>query len=212
MTAIATRAALTRLSRPLRLRAGAGWVAVALGAAGLLLGLMAWTVRLGVVATPWWVLVAWGLALLVLAGSAAAAWRGLHALSVRRVARRLEDTGLTRQGALTALLDLPATGTSESLFAQADRAQAGAACSWSRWPPRFDLWPHRGLPCCFSERWPSGAPGRAEGLRQPSGIRCGPGMRRWPRYGSRPPVVWWTRATRWPSGSKRSAGGPRRSG
>ncbi|HET7239767.1 MAG TPA: DUF4175 family protein, partial [Gemmatimonadales bacterium] len=124
MTAIATRTALTRLSRPLRLRAGMGWVAVALGSAGLLLGLMAWTVRLGVVATPWWVLVAWGLALVVLVGSAVAAWRGLHALSVRRVARRLEDTGLTRQGALTALLDLPAPGTSESLFAQADRAQA----------------------------------------------------------------------------------------
>src|SRR6185436_6953723 len=124
MTAVATRAALTRLSQPLRLRAGIGWTGVAVGSAGLLLGLMAWTVRLGVVATPWWVLLAWGLALVVLVGSAAAALRGLHALSVRRVARRLEDTGLTRQGALTALLDLPAPGTSESLFAQADRAQA----------------------------------------------------------------------------------------
>jgi hypothetical protein len=124
MTAIATRAALSRLSRPLRFRAGVSWAAIALGAAALLLGVMAWTVRLGVVATPWWVLVAWGLAIVVLVGSGAAAWRGLHALSVRRVARRLEDTGLTRRGALTALLDLPASGTSESLLVQADRAQA----------------------------------------------------------------------------------------
>src|SRR3954469_7556496 len=124
MTAVATRTALTRLSRPLRLRAGAGWVAVALGTAGLLLGAMAWTVRLGVIATTWWVFAAWALAIASLVATGAAAWRGLHALSVRRVARRLEDTGLTRQGALTALLDVPAPGTSESLLLQADRVQA----------------------------------------------------------------------------------------
>ena len=124
MTAVATRTELTRLSRPLRLRAGVGWVAVALGAAGLLLGAMAWTVRLGVIATPWWVFAAWAMATAALVGTGAAAWRGLHALSVRRVARRLEDTGLTRQGALTALLDAPAPGTSISLLLQADRVQA----------------------------------------------------------------------------------------
>ena len=124
MTAVATRAALARLSRPLRLRAGAGWVAVALGSAGLLLGIAAWAVRLGVVDTPWWVLTAWALTVAALIGSAVAAWRGLRALSVGRVARRLEDIGLRRHGALTALLDLPAPGTSESLFVQADRAQA----------------------------------------------------------------------------------------
>ena len=124
MTAVATRAALTRLSRPLRLRAGMGWTGVAFGTAGLLLGVMAWTVRLGVVATPWWVFAAWGLALAALTGSGIAAWRELRALSVRRMARRLEDTGLTRQGSLTALLESPAPGTSESLYAQADRVQA----------------------------------------------------------------------------------------
>jgi hypothetical protein len=124
MTAVATRAALTRLSRPLRLRAGIGWTGVAVGTAGLLLGVMAWTVRLGVVATPWWVFAAWGLALSALTGSGVAAWRALRALSVRRVARRLEDTGLTRQGSLTALLESPAPGTSETLYAQADQVQA----------------------------------------------------------------------------------------
>jgi len=124
MTAVATRAALTRLSRPLRLRAGIGWTGVAVGTAGLLLGVMAWTVRLGVVATPWWVFAAWGLALAALTGSGVAAWRALRALSVRRVARRLEDTGLTRQGSLTALLESPAPGTSETLYAQADQGQA----------------------------------------------------------------------------------------
>jgi hypothetical protein len=101
-----------------------GWTGVAFGTAGLLLGVMAWTVRLGVVATPWWVFAAWGLALAALTGSGIAAWRELRALSVRRMARRLEDAGLTRQGSLTALLESPAPGTSESLYAQADRVQA----------------------------------------------------------------------------------------
>ena len=67
---------------------------------------------------------AWGLALAALTGSGVAAWRELRGLSVRRVARRLEDTGLSRQGSLTALLESPAPGTSESLYVQADRVQA----------------------------------------------------------------------------------------
>src|SRR3954451_4119827 len=104
MTAVATRTALTRLSRPLRLRAGADWVAVALGTAGLLLGAMAWTVRLGVIATPWWVFAAWALAIAALVATGAAAWRGLHALSVRRVARRLGDAQHAVLGALPGLL------------------------------------------------------------------------------------------------------------
>jgi hypothetical protein len=124
MTAVATRTALGRLSRPLRLRAGLGWAAVALGATALLLGAVAWSVRLGMVAAPWWVLAAWALALAALAAAAAAARRGLHALSVPRVARRLEEIGAARRGALTGLLDPPAGGTSESLLRQADQRQA----------------------------------------------------------------------------------------
>ena len=42
MTGIATARALHRLSRPLRLRAGAGWLALGLGAVALLLGSIAW--------------------------------------------------------------------------------------------------------------------------------------------------------------------------
>jgi hypothetical protein len=124
MTAVATRAALGRLSRPLRLRAGMGWSAIALGAIALLLGGVAWSVRLGIVAAPWWVLAAWALAAAALAATAAAAWRGLDALSVPRVARRLEEIGAARRGALTGLLDPPAPGTSESLLRQADQLQA----------------------------------------------------------------------------------------
>jgi hypothetical protein len=124
MTAIATRAALGRLSRPLRWRAGAGWAAVGLGGTALLLGVVAWSVRLGLVAAPWWVLAAWALALAALAITVVAAWRGLLALSVPRVARRLEELGAARRGALTGLLDPPAPGTSASLLDQADRLQA----------------------------------------------------------------------------------------
>src|SRR4051812_50208258 len=99
MTAVATRTALPRLSRPLRLRAGAGWVAVALGTAGLLLGAMAWTVRLGVIATPWWVFAAWALAIAALVATGAAAWRGVSALSAPRAARRPGGTRPTPPGA-----------------------------------------------------------------------------------------------------------------
>jgi len=124
VTAIATREALQRLSRPLRLRAGAGWAGIALGAAALLLGLAAWSVRLGIITAPWWVLAAWVIALLGLGLAATAGWSGLRALSVRRVAGKLEETGASRHGVLTGLLDRVAPGTSESLLTLADRAQA----------------------------------------------------------------------------------------
>jgi hypothetical protein len=124
MTAVATREVLGRLSRPLRLRAGVGWAAVALGAISLLLGAVAWSVRLEIVVAPWWVLAAWALALAALVATAAAAWRGLRSLTLPRVARRLEEIGAARHGALTGLLDPSAHGTSESLFLQADRLQA----------------------------------------------------------------------------------------
>ena len=47
MTDAATARALHRLSRPLRHRAGAGWLGLGVGAAALLLGLGAWAVRAG---------------------------------------------------------------------------------------------------------------------------------------------------------------------
>ncbi len=124
MTAIATRQALGRLSRPLRLRALAGWAALGLGAAALLLGLAAWAARLEWLSAPYWVLVAWAVALAAMAGAAWLAWRALTNLSPSGVALRLEQTGAWRPGTLTGLLDTAARGTSDALLGVADEAHA----------------------------------------------------------------------------------------
>jgi len=120
----ATRHELQRLSRPLRIRSRAGWAALGLGAGALLLGAAAWLVRLDWLSAPYWVLVAWALALAALAIVAWLAWRAQDTLSSARVARQLEERGAWRQGTLTALLDSAAPGTSESLLDLADRTQA----------------------------------------------------------------------------------------
>ncbi|HEU5041189.1 MAG TPA: hypothetical protein VFT84_10230, partial [Gemmatimonadales bacterium] len=132
MTAIATRQALGRLSRPLRLRAAAGWLALALGGAALLLGLSAWSSRLGWVSAPYWVLVAWAVAIVALGAALWPAWRAVTRLSTSATAARLEETGAWRRGSLTALLDRPAPGTSDALLDLADRHQA--ADLRARWP------------------------------------------------------------------------------
>jgi hypothetical protein len=124
MTAIATRSALQRLAGPLQARAGMAWVAFGVGACALLLGSAAWLVRLGWLHAPYWVLVAWGLALSALIAVSILAWIARSALSVGRMALRLEELGAWRRGALTALLDAAAPGTSGSLLELADRAQA----------------------------------------------------------------------------------------
>jgi hypothetical protein len=124
MTALATRTALGRLARPLRLRAAAGWVALALGTAALLLGGMAWAARLGWLAAPWWVLAAWAAAFAALGAAAWPAWRTVSRLSPRAVARLLEEQGAWRRGSLTSMLDTTAPGTSPALLALADRTQA----------------------------------------------------------------------------------------
>ncbi|MGH7579154.1 MAG: hypothetical protein ACREM9_03215, partial [Gemmatimonadales bacterium] len=124
MTGLATARALHRLSRPLRNRARAGWLAIGLGTAALLLGGAAWGVRLGWIAGPQWVLAAWIAAAVALALIAWLAWNAVGGLSHARVAKRLEDLGEWRRGTLTALLDQAAPGTSDALLARADAAQA----------------------------------------------------------------------------------------
>jgi hypothetical protein len=125
MSGAATARALHRLSRPLRHRAGAGWLALGVGTAALLLGAAAWAVRLGWITGPGWVLLAWAAALVAAGAVAWPAWTGLRALSDTRLARRLEELGAWRRGTLTALLDQAASGTSDALLARADSAQAG---------------------------------------------------------------------------------------
>ncbi len=124
MSGVATSRALQRLSRPLRIRARAGWLAW-----GSARRRWSWERRRGRCAwagsrrrsgfswpgPPWssrWVLV------VVLA------WSRVRALSGASVANRLEELGAWRRGALTALLDRPARGTSDALLAEADAAQA----------------------------------------------------------------------------------------
>jgi hypothetical protein len=124
MTSPATQGALQRLGRPLRSRNGAGWAALGLGAVAALLGVWAWSVRLGWFSAPYWVLLAWGMALLALAAITYLAWGTQARLSSARLARRLEELGAWRHGTLTALLDTPAAGTSGELLDLADRAQA----------------------------------------------------------------------------------------
>ncbi len=124
MTGSATGRALHRLALPLRVRAGAGWLALALGSAATLLGAAIWSARLEWISGPQWAFIAWTAVLL---GVGAVAWlaRGsLGALSQARIARGLEDLGEWRHGALTALLDRPAQGTSDALLRRADAAQA----------------------------------------------------------------------------------------
>jgi hypothetical protein len=124
VTAVATRLALGRLSRPLRGRAIAGWCALGLGAVALLLGFAAWAVRLEWIVAPAWVLIAWAIALVLVAATAWLGWRSHRGLSPSGVADQLEQAGEWRRGTLTALLQASALGTSEALFSAADRAQA----------------------------------------------------------------------------------------
>jgi hypothetical protein len=121
----ATSRALHRLSRPLRQRAGAGWLALGLGIVALLLGAAAWSARLGWITGPGWVLLAWAAAIVAATVTAWQAWGTLGELSHARLARRLEDAGTWRRGTLTALLDRAAAGTSDALLARADAAEAG---------------------------------------------------------------------------------------
>ncbi|HUR94125.1 MAG TPA: hypothetical protein VMY76_06050 [Gemmatimonadales bacterium] len=124
MTAQATSLALKQLARPIRARAGIGWAALALGTMALLLGAAAWAVRLGWIDAPYWVLAAWCAAALAFGAALYWAWRGQAGLSAGGVAGRLEELGAWRRGALTALLDPSAAGTSGALLQLADRQQA----------------------------------------------------------------------------------------
>ena len=81
-------------------------------------------VRLGWMDAPYWVLVAWGARSRSLARWPWLGWGAERRLSAGGVAGSLEELGAWRRGALTALLDRSAAGTSAALLDLADRAQA----------------------------------------------------------------------------------------
>jgi hypothetical protein len=124
VTAPATYLALQRVAGPLRARATVGWTALAIGTGAFLLGAATWVVRLGRLEAPYWVLLAWGGTVAVLGAAAWLTWRARVRLSAGGLAGRLEDLGAWRRGALTALLDHSAAGTSGALLELADRVQA----------------------------------------------------------------------------------------
>ncbi len=120
----ATMRALERLARPIRIRTRAGWTATALGLGAICLGGAAWLARLGAITAPWWVLAAWTGALAALAVVVVVARRRDLALALPSFARGLESAGGWRLGAISALLDPPAAGTSDALLGLADQARA----------------------------------------------------------------------------------------
>jgi hypothetical protein len=124
MTAPGTYGELRRLAYPLQSRSWAGWLALALGAVGLLLGCAAWAARLGWINAPYWVLLAWLSAIILLSSIIYIAMSTHAGLSVQRLAGRLEEQGAWRRGTLTALLDGTASGTSAALLDLADRTHA----------------------------------------------------------------------------------------
>ena len=124
MTGSATRESLRDITGPIRRMSRLGHAALALGAAALVLGAAVWAVRLGLVEAPWWVLVAWMLALPTFAVLLWRARRNDRALGDEPIARRLEGSGAWRSGALVSLLEPAVTGTSEPLHRAADQAAA----------------------------------------------------------------------------------------
>lgn len=119
-----TAHAVHRLTRPLRGISTLGWMIIGFGLAALVLGGLAWLFRVGWFTAPYWVFVAWALAL---AGSAfiiVAGRRDTSRLTQQWTAQRLEELGEWRSGAIGALLDEPAPGTSRALFQAADQALA----------------------------------------------------------------------------------------
>lgn len=124
MTSPGTLNALQQLARPIRTRSWAGLAGLGLGSAALLLGLGAWSVRLGIVNAPYWVLLTWALVLLAIVAVAYLALVIWARLRAHRIASTLEELGAWRKGTLTSLLDETAAGTSQALLEVADRAHA----------------------------------------------------------------------------------------
>ena len=184
MSDAATARALHRLSRPLRHRAGAGWLGLGVGAAALLLGLGAWAVELGWIAGPGWVLLAWAGSIVTALVVAWLAWDALRrahscpagppAGGAGRVAPRDAHRAARSACAGDQRLAAGAGGRRSGERGGAPRCGSGRAHRQARTPARC-----RG----------SGRPGAGTRSVQPPRDRCA-GPRR--RSGIR-----WARGARW---------------
>lgn len=119
-----TRSALHLLGAPLRHLQRLSWAVTGTGSVVLILGVAAWLALLGWFDPPYWVLVAWTLAIGGTLAGGLVAWRRRSALSDTSLAQHLEGQSPWRPGQLRALLERPAAGTSESLLAAADEVEA----------------------------------------------------------------------------------------
>ncbi len=121
--------ALGRTSRPLKSAHALRRLLPGVALAVLALAAGAWMVRLGWGGAALWILAAWLLVLAALLAAVVMVRRALAALGPGDVARRLEDHGAWRRGALTTLLDPLAPGTSDALHAHAATREAERVAS-----------------------------------------------------------------------------------
>ncbi len=112
------------LGAPLRHLRSLSWAAAGTGTVVLTFGVAAWLALLGWFDPPYWVLLAWALAIGGTLAGGVVAWRHRAALSDAALAQHLEGQAPWRPGQLRALLERPAAGTSESLLAEADELEA----------------------------------------------------------------------------------------
>lgn len=126
MTPRHTPDALHRLGGPLKRRSLLGVGLAGAAAVALALAIPAWLVRLGVVRSPIWVIVAWAIVMLAAGAAGWLARRAVAAFEGRRLAATLDESPGWRRGGVTAVLEGASIGTSPDLYAAADRACATA--------------------------------------------------------------------------------------
>jgi hypothetical protein len=121
--------ALDAVARPLRGLSGLARLLTGAAAAAALFAIAAWLARAGWLTGPEWILVTWLLIGVILAVSVILARRAIRGLRPWHIGRDLEVSGAWRYGALTTVLDAPATGTSPGLHAAAAALRAGEVTS-----------------------------------------------------------------------------------
>lgn len=115
-----THDSLAQLSGPLRRQNNAGWLAIAVGVALLVLGVTAWLARAGAARAPLWIPMAWLVVIMALLAGIVRARRTRRQLTPLAVASWLEGQAGWRRGALAAQLEAPVGGTSDALRRLAD--------------------------------------------------------------------------------------------